>query len=102
VSRYFTTSRSQFQVRRTAKRVWDHKWTRRSIKIGGTALLCLGFYQAGASTQDPRLPDNRPGYSVPEEMLHGKWDGIGTLPNGATFCMTQWPCEDQILKVTDK
>lgn len=77
------------QLRNAVRGTLKKRWVRFALGVA----VCAGFYQAGASASDPRMPDNQPGYATPPEMLYGKWDGIATLPDGSTFCLVGWPCE---------
>lgn len=70
--------------------------TKRWVRVTVGAFVVIGVFGAGQDSAtrefDPR--QNVPGMATPVEMLEGKWDGIGTLPDGTVFCMVGWPCEE--------
>jgi hypothetical protein len=79
---------------RGVRSTWrSKKW----LRVTGYLVLCFGLYSAGHSqgerTSDPRTKGG-PGNTYQLEQLEGKWDGIGSLPNGTTFCLVGFPCED--------
>jgi hypothetical protein len=81
------------EVVRKIKKVWRNKWGKRIIIC---AAIGMALHVA-SDANDPRIEDNRPRLATPQEMLYGKWDGIGTLPDGTPFCMVGWPCEESIV-----
>jgi hypothetical protein len=82
------------RVAQGAIRLWrTTKWFK-YVVVGGAILGSFGAGQTdGAKQNDPRHTGG-PGSTVTEEQVHGKWDGIFTLPDGTPMCMANWPCED--------
>jgi hypothetical protein len=79
---------------RKVRSAWVHKrWVRVTGIIVGIGIAYSAGHQQGILDEGPRGTGN-PGGTVTEVQLHGKWDGIGTLPDGTPFCLVGWPCED--------
>lgn len=70
------------------------------VRIVTGAVVALTIYSAGVDAghkdNDPR--HSGPGNTATYTELKGKWDGVGTMPDGTPFCMVGWPCEDGFLE----
>jgi len=76
------------------KAAWRHRWVRVVTSVVVVAAAYGGGHDAGLQEGNNPREHSSPGGVVTEVELHGKWDGVGTLPDGTPFCMVGWPCED--------
>jgi hypothetical protein len=90
------------RVRLPSRATWHRArttWrTKRWVRIAGGVLVIGMAYGAGqdSTVHDPRQ-NTGPGNTATISQLEGKWDGVGTLPDGTPFCLVGWPCEDGFL-----